>query len=220
VEIVNLALITGKLGKSSCGIITLKEKNNSQGLIDMGISRVLKFGGKLNGFGNDNFMEKGIKNLFIYGEDPVGCITNKDEIKNFIRKSSFVVVQDYFITETAELADLILPASLPAETGGTYTNTQKYILSFEPAMESKVETNNWLQLTSLMTMLGKEVVYGSIHDITFEMASALRELDDNHRDKKYGFMFTEEDNFSRNFDFGCDYIVKHFEDKFIESFNN
>lgn len=48
-ELFNLALITGKLGRTSSGIISLKEKNNSQGLIDLGISPDLKLGGILDG---------------------------------------------------------------------------------------------------------------------------------------------------------------------------
>jgi formate dehydrogenase major subunit len=219
-EIVNLALITGKLGKSSCGIISLKEKNNSQGLIDMGISPALRFGGTLNGSANCDILKKGIRNLFIYGEDPVGCAADKDKIKNMIELASFKVVQDYFITETAELADLILPASLPAETGGTFSNTQKYILVFEPVMEPKVELNNWIQIIQLMNMLGKEITYNSIHDITFEIASDLRKLDNNHSDKRYSLSFTENDNLNRKYDYGCDYLVKHFEDEFCKAFNN
>ena len=79
-EIFNLALITGKLGKTSSGIISLKEKNNSQGLIDMGISPELKLGGILQGTPGDNVPDSEIKNLFIFGEDPVGCAINKKEI--------------------------------------------------------------------------------------------------------------------------------------------
>ena len=219
-EIVNLSLITGKLGKSSCGIISLKEKNNSQGLIDMGISPALKIGGDFNGSGNEDIFNSDIKNLFIYGEDPVGCAEKKDEIKKTIGKASFKVVQDYFMTETAELADLILPASLPAETGGTFTNTQKYIQSFEQGMKPKVKLNNWMQLKSLMNMLRKEVTYNSIHDITIQIASELKDADTNHKEKKYEFISTEGDNYSRIFNYGCDSLVKYFEDEFSKAFNN
>ncbi len=220
-EITNLALITGKLGKSSCGIISLKEKNNSQGLIDMGISPELNFGGVLKEFNiNNSSPLNNIKNLFIYGEDPVGCAVDKNKIKNLINNASFKVVQDYFITETAELADLIMPASLPAETGGTYSNTQKYILPFDQVMGPKIKMNNWLQLTSLMSLLGKEVKYNSIHDITFDLASDLKQLDNNHSDKKYNLIITDKDNRNRIFDYGCDYLVKHFEDEFSKAINN
>jgi formate dehydrogenase major subunit len=230
VEIVNLALITGKLGKSSCGIIALKEKNNSQGLIDMGISPRLKFGGVLKASNNNvsslrkqgspDLLEQNIKNLFIYGEDPVGCAEDKNKIKNLINSASFKVVQDYFITETAELADLILPASLPAETGGTYSNTQKYILAYEKIVEPKIELNNWLQLSNLMSLLGKELAYSSIHDITFDMVSNLKNIDNNHREKKYDFVITTTDNLNSTFNYGCDYLVKHFEDEFSRAFIN
>jgi formate dehydrogenase major subunit len=224
VEIVNLSLITGKLGKSSCGIISLKEKNNSQGLIDMGISPELNFGGiKLSSLrkqGSHDLQMDDISNLFIFGEDPVGCAVDKMKIKDLIGKASFKVVQDYFMTETAELADLILPASMPAETGGTFSNTQKYILWFDPEMTLKIEKNNWTQLIDIMNILGKEIAYPSIHDITFDITSALSALDNNHSEKKYALVSTDNDNINRMFNYGCDYLVKYFEDEFSKAFNN
>ncbi|MDR3610780.1 MAG: FAD-dependent oxidoreductase [Ignavibacteriaceae bacterium] len=219
-EIFNLALITGKLGKSNCGIISLKEKNNSQGLIDMGISPNLKFGGILNGTLDQNHSGSNIKNLFIFGEDPVGCSDNKHEITGMINNASFKVVSDYFITETAELADLILPASLPFESGGTFANTQKYILSFESGMNSKVAINTCQQLTALMSLLGEKISFPSIQDITFALASDLQKLETPTPDKKYKFNVTNNDNFNRKYDYGCDYIVKRFEKDFLKAFDN
>ncbi|HCT70469.1 MAG TPA: hypothetical protein DF409_04850, partial [Bacteroidales bacterium] len=49
------------------------------------------------------------KNLFIFGEDPAGCAINQDEVRNWFSKAGFVMVQDYFMTETAKMADLVLP---------------------------------------------------------------------------------------------------------------
>jgi formate dehydrogenase major subunit len=217
-EIFNLALITGKLGKSNCGIISLKEKNNSQGLIDMGISPELKFGGILNNNGKDNPRVEAV-NLFIFGEDPVGCAHNKNEISSLINAASFKVVSDYFITETAELADLILPASLPFESGGTFTNTQKYILNFEAGLKSKIEMYNCQQLTGLMSLLGDKLSYPSVQDITFALAAELQKLESIAPEKKYKINFTDEDNYNRKYDFGCDYIVKRFEEDFLKAFN-
>jgi formate dehydrogenase major subunit len=219
-EIFNLAMITGKLGKTSSGIISLKEKNNSQGLIDMGISPALNLGGTLNDIYNDNFPESEMKNLFIFGEDPVGCAINKKGILDLMNNASFKVVSDYFITETAELADLILPASLPFESGGTFTNTQKYILSFQPGMQSKLEKNTCEQLIGLISALGNKIKYKTGQDVTAALASELQKIEIKVPRKKYNFTVTDDDDNNRNYEYGCDYIVKSFEEQFQEAFDN
>jgi predicted molibdopterin-dependent oxidoreductase YjgC len=219
-EIFNLALITGKLGKTSCGIISLKEKNNSQGLIDMGISPELRIGGILHVKSGNNVPDSEIKNLFIFGEDPVGCAVNKEEILELINKSSFKVVSDYFITETAELADLILPASLPFESGGTFTNTQKYILSFQTEMQPKLEKNNCEQLIGLISALGNKIKYKSGQDVTAALASELQKIEIKVPRKKYNFSITDDDDNNRKYEYGCDYIIKSFEEDFLKAFEN
>jgi predicted molibdopterin-dependent oxidoreductase YjgC len=219
-EIFNLALITGKLGKTSSGIISLKEKNNSQGLIDMGISPKLEMGGILNNNSGNSLTKGNFKNLFIFGEDPVGCAINKKEILDLINSASFKVVSDYFITDTAELADLILPASLPFESGGTFTNTQKYIVSFQPEIQPGLEKNNCDQLMDIMSELGTKVKYNSVQEITSALASELQKIKILVADKKYNFSVTDNDDYNRNYDYGCDYIVKSFEEGFRKAFEN
>ena len=219
-EIFNLAMITGKLGKTSSGIISLKEKNNSQGLIDMGISPALNLGGTINEYIDDNLSENELKNLFIFGEDPVGCAINKNKILSLMNKASFTVVSDYFITETAAPADLILPASLPFESGGTFTNTQKYILSFQPGMHSKLEKNTCEQLIGLISALGNKIKYKTGQDVTVALASELQKIEIKVPRKKYNFTVTDDDDNNRNYEYGCDYIVKSFEEQFLEAFDN
>jgi formate dehydrogenase major subunit len=219
-EIFNLALITGKLGKTSSGIISLKEKNNSQGLIDMGISPELNFGGTFNDNYDISSKANNIKNLFIFGEDPVGCAIDKQKILGMINNASYKVVSDYFMTETAELADLILPSSLPVESGGTFTNTQKYILSFLPGFPSKLGKNTYEQLTGIMSAIDKKANYKSIEDVTSALASELQKLKVNPAPKKYNFCLTGNDNNNRNYEYGCDYLVKNFESDFQKAFLN
>jgi len=219
-ELFNLALITGKLGKTSSGIISLKEKNNSQGLIDMGISPVLNFGGTINGNSHDRLSDGEIKNLFIFGEDPVGCAIDKSRILGLINKASFRVVSDYFMTETASLADLILPSSLPVESGGTFTNTQKYILSFQPGLNPKLEKNTCEQLIGIMSAVGNKATYKSVEDVTAALASELRDIKPQTSGKKYNFTVTGDDNKNRNYEYGCDYLVKNFESDFHKAFLN
>ncbi|MDR3665347.1 MAG: FAD-dependent oxidoreductase [Ignavibacteriaceae bacterium] len=218
-EIFNLAMITGKLGKTASGIISLKEKNNSQGLIDMGISPLLDFGGTLNKYGGI-ITDSKLRNLFIFGEDPMGCAVNKNEIRSLMDQASFRVVSDYFITDTAALADLVLPASLPFEIGGTFTNTQKYILSFLPGMQSKLEKDSCEQLIAIIAALGNRISYKSIPDITAAIATGLQKAKINPPVKKYNFTITDNDDNNRNYKYGCDYLFKYFEDDFLKAFQN
>ncbi|NTW33719.1 MAG: molybdopterin-dependent oxidoreductase, partial [Bacteroidetes bacterium] len=177
VELFNLSMITGKLGKTSNGLLSLKEKNNSQGLFDMGVSQKFGVGSipindsvlveKMKSKWNIKDMPKAasdgileqlesgkLKNIFIFGEDPSGCAVDTKKVSEWFSKADFVVVQDYFITDTAKMANLILPASLPFESGGTYSNTQKIIQKFDKQIEGKVEINSCEQLINLLKKFG------------------------------------------------------------------
>jgi formate dehydrogenase major subunit len=238
-ELFNLAMITGKLGKTASGLIALKEKNNSQGLIDMGLDPHYGTGNRrmtdnafagllkekwnltdLPGKRNDllQLLEKGkIKNLFVFGEDPLGCAVDDNAAKWF-KKASFTVVQDYFMTPTAKEADLILPASFPAETGGTFTNTQKVIQEFAPGMTCRIEQNNLDQLTALLKHFGIDglAIPGYILS---EIISLLPHdpVNPGNQDPELQMTVTEHDDPARIFDYGCDAVVRAFEEEFEEA---
>lgn len=234
-EAFNLALITGKLGKTSNGILTLKEKNNAQGLFDMGIDPTLGIGGvdSADPYLVENLKAKWnmdelpesvhnlqtllnankVKNIFIFGEDPVGCAL-KEEWRKTIESVDFVVVQDGFMTPTAEMADLILPASFAAETGGTCTNTQRVIQDFDGGIPGKITQDTLTQVAMLMGKLGvetpstKETVFGEI--ITL--------LPANRDHSPLKLIHTESDNNNYLFNFGCDALFKWTDEQFKRSF--
>ncbi|MCX6248145.1 MAG: molybdopterin-dependent oxidoreductase [Bacteroidetes bacterium] len=234
-ELFILAMITGKLGKTANGIIALKEKNNSQGLFDMGITPDAGPGGQSmkdaafvksleekwqtktvpKGIGDIQKLlsSKAIRNLFIFGEDPVGCAASSDP-GEWIRSAGFVMVQDYFITATAAEADLILPASFPAETGGSFTNAQKVIQEFDAVMASKTGMNNLEQLSGMLKKFGFATPSSS-KDVFMEFISLLPQ---NKEHAKLSFRATGEDDLNRTFDFGCDAVVKRFEEEFDAAF--
>lgn len=218
-ELYNLAMLTGKLGKTSSGLISLKEKNNSQGIFDMGISPSLDVGGNKIASANEDLyslLKSGkITNVFIFGEDPAGCAVDVKSITDMLAKTKFKVVQDYFLTDTAKLADIILPASLPQESGGNYTNTQKFITHFDCSVQPKVEKINIEQISGLLSLLGIESKYESADDVTFEIASL---LSGNNNEYNLKFMNTDSDNNFRLFKYGCDYLVKRFEEEFENAF--
>ena len=165
-------------------------------------------------------LEKGfIKNIFIFGEDPAGCAIDKEKFKQLISKINFKVVMDYFITETAELADLILPTSFPFENGGTYSNTQKYITSFEKEYDTKLEKKTYEILIDLMNKFNIKNRVDLTNNISVEISSLLYDvINENH--SKYKLSFTNSDNDNKMFNYGCDNVVKIFEEYFENSFKN
>ena len=238
-ELFNLAMITGKLGKTANGLISLKEKNNSQGLFDMGISTKngigdidlgdKKYAKKLAKKWNveklpelkENSMktqlnEGLIKKFYIFGEDPVGCTTDKAKVQKWFGDAEFIMVQDYFLTETAKQANLVLPAVFPVETSGSFTNTQKNIQVFEKQFESKVDVENFMQLVQIFNQF-TETKAESVDDIRKEIFELLSDIE---KKENYEFIYTEKDNLNKLFKHGCDFVVKYFDENFKKAFNN
>lgn len=228
IELFNLAMLTGKLGKTASGIISLKEKNNSQGLFDMG--NFSNFGVGNQPIDDENYQKRmqklwnvndlpttyspnqiellksnKLKNIFIFGEDPIGCAIDKYDILYLIQDIDFLLVQDYFMTKTAQKADLILPASFHFESGGSFTNTQKTIQTFETGMKSPIERLAWQQLSDIMKKMGMKS-YEKPQEILQETFALLPET---NKQEKLQFEYTKRNNFNRVFNFGCDYIEKY-----------
>jgi len=143
------------------------------------------------------------KNIFIFGEDPIGCAIDKKNVEPWFKNTEFMLVQDLFMTETAERADLVLPASLHIETDGSFTNTQKVIQEFSKQVDSKVEKLSHEQLIDLLAKFG---VNGSktISEVRQEIFSLLPSNVDN----KMNFNYTECECNKRYFEHGCDIIEK------------
>lgn len=235
-EVFNLACITGKHGKLGSGLLLLKEKNNTHGLHDMGVMPNLGPGacdwrnpalrqafeqswncGTLPAEIGDtlrDLQERKIKKLFVFGEDPVGCAVNPTEVANWFKNAGFSMVQDYFITETARLADLIMPASLPWETGGTYTNTQKVIQKTNKSGPSAVKYGGWEQNNELLSRLGLGSIE-TVDEVIFELASLLPKYCSSGKLK---FRITLSDNFNPLFNYGCDILNKRFDEEFPNAF--
>jgi formate dehydrogenase major subunit len=237
-ELFNLAIITGKLGKTAQGLIALKEKNNSQGIIDMGgchkiapgfqpyddpktISKLKQKWGIDDIPENINSPYKMLKegqltNLFIFGEDPLGCAVNRKETGKWFDTPDFIMVQDYFMTETAEKADLVLPASLPFEIGGSFTTTQKRIQKFEKQINSAIEITSPQQIIKLSGMLGVNGI-NDMEEALWEVFGLLPPPTDPEK-RKYALHYTSHENFNRMFDHGCDIVNKRFDDEFDIAF--
>ncbi len=238
-ELRNLCFITGKPGKTASGLISLKEKNNAQGLFDMGACAAIAPGGKnMNDtetvsqlkdlWGTSELPEQvvqeqwsllkdgKIKNAFVFGEDPLGCAINRTDTKEALEATEFLVVQDLFMSETAEMADLILPASLHTETGGSFTNTQKFIQQYDAVMDSPLEESSFVQLSRLHFMFDLKADYSLPAEIMLEAATLMEPREKSK--SQYQFVHTGDDNPNRRFNHGCDLLVNRFETRWEEVF--
>jgi formate dehydrogenase major subunit len=153
-----------------------------------------------------------LKNIFVFGEDPVGCAIDKNKVSEWISNAEFMMVQDYFMTETAAMADLILPSSLPSEAGGSYTNTLKVIQKFEKITDFQppIEDDSIKQLISLNQKFGTEILNDS-EDVMMEAIGLLHV----EAEEKYGFV-SDINHQSGLFKHGCDHLVKLFDDESFE----
>jgi len=113
-----------------------------------------------------------IKGLYVMGENPV----LSDPDSNFVRKAledvEFLVVQDIFMSETAELADVVLPAATFAEKEGTLTNTERRVQLWRKAIEPPGEARpDWEIISDISSRMGYEMKYDSTSQIMEEIAS-------------------------------------------------
>jgi formate dehydrogenase major subunit len=125
------------------------------------------------------------------------------------------MVQDYFMTDTAQHANLVLPASMPFEIGGSFANTQKAIQQFDAVLPSKVGRTSIQQLSALLGRFDLNG-YKNSRNVLDEIISILPETTS---DKTLKFQFTTDHNCNRMFSYGCDAVVKRFEEHFASQIN-
>jgi len=167
---VNLALITGNIGRPGTGVNPLRGQNNVQGTCDVGaMPNVLPgylevdddearesveavWGFEIPpepGLTNvevSNQIGESVHGLYIMGENPVMSEPDATEVERRMDDLEFLVVQDIFMTETAEHADIILPATSWAERGGTVTNTDRRVQLMREATDVPGNTRHDLDI--------------------------------------------------------------------------
>jgi NADH-quinone oxidoreductase subunit G len=121
----NLALLAGIPGRAGSGLYLCGEKANSQGAIDLGILPQGK------GKGAQAMLaaaaEGKLDALYVVAEDPLSSYPDRDKVAKSLDKVPFLVVQDLFLSPTAQQADVVLPAASFAEKDGTFTNAERRI---------------------------------------------------------------------------------------------
>lgn len=195
-SIANLAMLTGHLGRPSTGVNPIRGQNNVQGACDMGalpnvysgyqpvINPEIQakfeqaWGAKLSDKLGltipemfDAANEGTVKAMYILGENPVLTDPNANHIHSGLAKLDFLVVHELFLTETAEYADVILPAASFAETDGTFTNTERRVQRVRKAITPIPQYANWQAIIALCNKMGYGMDYQNPEDVFAEMAS-------------------------------------------------
>lgn len=131
--IANLALLTGKVGRPNSGVIELAAGGNARGALDMGMRPEAAQNGRaaLSATQMWQAARQGkIKAMYIAGLNPVAAVPQAVQALDALE---FLVVQDLFLTETAQHADVVLPAAAFAEREGTFTNAERRVQRFRQA---------------------------------------------------------------------------------------
>jgi formate dehydrogenase alpha subunit len=192
----NLALLTGNIGKPSTGVNPLRGQNNVQGGCDMGAlpnvfpgyqkvedpeirKRFEKaWGCQLNpspGLTLTELFEAvdsgNVKTLYLMGENPVLTEADTNFIEAAISRLELLVVQDIFLTETAQLADVVLPATSFAEKEGTFTNTERRVQRVRKAIEPVGNSRpDWMIICDIAKNMGaKGFDFGGPEEIMEEI---------------------------------------------------
>lgn len=193
----NLALLCGNVGKESAGVNPLRGQNNVQGACDMGAlpsdlpgyQKVFKeevaekfekaWNAKLSrkvGLTVSEMLheadEGNVKFMYIMGENPMVSDPDINHVRKSLNNLDFLVVQDIFLTETCELADVILPAASFAEKDGTFSNTERRIQRVRKAINPIGDSKpDWKILMDIMNLLGYKDKYFEPSEIMDEIAS-------------------------------------------------
>lgn len=196
--IANLSMLTGNIGKPGAGVNPLRGQNNVQGACDMGglpnvypgYQRVdnpeaqKKFEdawgvtldnkvGLTHTVIFDEAYKGNIKGLYVVGENPILSEANAHHAREAIKKMDFMVVQDIFLTETARLADVVLPGAAFAEKDGTVTNTERRVQKMNKAVDPPGEAKQdwWITSEIARRVGGKGFDFNSPEEIFEEIRS-------------------------------------------------
>jgi formate dehydrogenase (NADP+) alpha subunit len=194
----NLAMLTGNVGKPGAGVNPLRGQNNVQGACDMGAlpdvypgyqkvtspearAKFLQAWGKVPPLGLGLTITEmmpaaaagKLKALYLVGENPVLSDPDANHVRAALGRLDFFVVQDIFLTETAQLAHVVLPGASFAEKDGTFTNTERRVQRVRAAVTPPGQARPDWQITCLIAqkMGASGFDYKSPREILAELSS-------------------------------------------------
>jgi formate dehydrogenase major subunit len=195
--LMNLVLATGQVGRAGTGFHPLRGQNNVQGASDMGLIPMVYSGYQsvTDPAIRDRFevawgvpldaqpgltvvetmsaaLEGRVRGMYMMGENPFMSDPNTAKVRKALAALEFLVVQDIFLTETAEFADVILPASTAFEKTGTYTNTDRRVqLGRRATAPPGQAREDWAITVDLANRMGAGWTYASPEAVFAEAAS-------------------------------------------------
>ena len=193
----NLAMLCGHVGREGTGVNPLRGQQNVQGACDMGAlpdyytgyQRVAdeasrqKFEQAWNtrlpasaGLTVVEMMnaavKKEIRGMYIMGENPIISDPDIRHVKRALDSLDFLVVQDIFLSETAQLADVVLPACSFAEKDGTFTSTERRVQRIRKAVDPVGASRpDWDIICEVARRMGYSMSYASVEAIMEELAA-------------------------------------------------
>ncbi len=193
----NLAMLCGNVGIPGGGVNPLRGQNNVQGACDMGgLPNVFTgYQPVTDEKARANFskawgcslsdkpgmtitdmipaiLEGKLKGLYIIGENPKLSDPDLNHLSHALKELDLLVVQDLFLSETAQAADVVFSASALAEKEGTVTNTERRCMKFEQAVEPYENTlADWEIISRLSTAMGYPMQYESTREIFDELVA-------------------------------------------------
>ena len=195
--LISLALLTGNVGRPGTGLHPLRGQNNVQGASDAGlipmvypdyqsvadakIQKKFEKAWKVKLDPNpgltvveiiDGALKGAIKGMYMMGENPFLSDPNGNKVRKALSNLDFLCVQDIFLTETAEFADVILPATSFFEKSGTYTNSDRRVQVGEQALQPPGAARlDWKLVCELATRMGYRMEYDSAEEVFAEFTS-------------------------------------------------
>ncbi len=201
--LISLALLCGQIGRPGTGLHPLRGQNNVQGASDAGLIpqvmpdyqsvtdgevrelfRHIWGGAEIDpqpGLTVVEIMDRvyrgEIKGMYILGENPAMSDPDVDHARKALAHLDHLVVQDIFVTETANFADVILPASAFPEKSGTVTNTNRQVQVARKAVEPPGEAReDWQIIVELANRIGLDWDYDDPREVFDEMKMSMRSL--------------------------------------------
>jgi len=197
-SLANLAMLCGHMGKEGGGVNPLRGQNNVQGACDMGglpnvysgyqpvsdlaVAKRMEEAWGVSGLPTQPGLtvtkmvpkahDGEIKALYVIGENPLVSDPDLNHAEKSFNRLDFLVVQDIFMTETAKLADVVLPSKCFAEKEGTFTNTERRVQRVRKAVNGPGEAmDDWKITCEIAKRMGYDMSYEDGGQIMAEIAA-------------------------------------------------